>query len=76
LIIKELPTRERMKRIEIAQMNRTIKQMQNKINNMRRGDNYMPNPRMTMPKQRRNPPPENRVRFENTDDPQRPRFPR
>jgi hypothetical protein len=31
----------------------------------------MPNPRMSILEQRRNPPPENRVRFENTDNPQR-----
>jgi hypothetical protein len=67
---------ETKKRIEIAQMNRTIKQMQNEITRLRRGDNYMPNPRMLIPEQRRNPPPENRVRFENIDDPQRPRVPR
>jgi len=33
-------------RIEIAQMNRTIKQMQNEITKLRRGDNYMENPRI------------------------------
>jgi hypothetical protein len=36
----------------------------------------MPNPRMPIPKQRRNPPPEKKVRFDNTDNPQRPRVPR
>jgi hypothetical protein len=36
----------------------------------------MRNPRMFIPEQRRNPPLENKVRFENTDDPQRPRVPR
>jgi hypothetical protein len=40
------------------------------------GDNYMPNPRMPIPEQRRNHPLENRVRFENTDNPQRLRVPR
>jgi hypothetical protein len=36
----------------------------------------MPNPRIPIPKQRRNPPPENRVKFKNTEDPRRPRVPR
>jgi len=36
----------------------------------------MPNPRILILEQRRNPPPKNRVRFKNTDDPQRPRVPR
>jgi hypothetical protein len=69
-------TQETKQRIEIVQMNRTIKQMQNEITRLRRGDNYMPNPRIPIPEQRRNPPPENRVRFENTEDPPRPRVPR
>jgi hypothetical protein len=50
--------------------------MNNEITRLRRGDNYMPNPRMLIPEQRRNPPLENRVRFKNTDDPQRPRVPK
>jgi hypothetical protein len=41
-----------------------------------RGDNYMPNPRMSILEQRRNPPLENRVRFEDTDNPERPRVTR
>jgi len=36
----------------------------------------MPNPRMSILEQRRNPPPENRVRFEDTDNPERPRVAR
>ena len=36
----------------------------------------MPNPRIPIQQKRRNPPQENRVRFENTDNPQRPRVPR
>jgi hypothetical protein len=62
--------------IEIAQMNRTIKQMQNDITRLRRGDNYVENPRMPILEKRRNPPQENRVRFENTDNPQITRVPR
>jgi hypothetical protein len=62
--------------IEIAQMNRTIKQMKNETTRLKRGDNYMPNQKMSIPKQRRNPPPENRVKFENTKDSPRPRVPR
>jgi hypothetical protein len=57
-------------------MNRTIKQMKNKITILIRGDNYMPNPRMPIPDQRNNPPPENRVRFDNTNEPKRPRVSR
>jgi hypothetical protein len=57
-------------------MNKIIKQMKNKITRLRRRDNYIPNPRMPIPEQRRNPPQENRVSFENTNNPQRPRVPR
>jgi hypothetical protein len=69
-------TQETKQRIEIAQMNRTIKQMKNEITRLRRRDNYAANPRIPVPEQRRNPPQENIVRFENTDNPQRPRVPR
>ena len=74
--VDPMVAQETKKRIEIAQMNRTIKQMQNEITRLRRGDNYVVNPRIPIPEQRRNPPQENRVRFENTDNPQRPRVPR
>jgi hypothetical protein len=57
-------------------MNRNIKQMQNEITRQRRGYNYMSNRRIPIPEQRWKPPPENRVRFENTEDPPRPRVPR
>ena len=57
-------------------MNITINQMQNGITKLIRGDNYMSNQRIPIPEKRRNPPQENRVRFENTDNPQRPRVPR
>jgi hypothetical protein len=67
---------ETKQRIEIAQMNRTIRQMQNEITRLRRNDNYIPNPRMSVPEQRRNPPQEKRVRFENVDNQQRQRVPR
>jgi hypothetical protein len=69
-------TQETKQRIEIAQINRTIKQMQNEITILRRGDNYVENPRMSAPEKRRNPPQENGVRFENMDNLQRPRVPR
>jgi hypothetical protein len=49
---------ETKQRIEIAQMNRTIRQMQNEITRLRRNDNYIPNPRMSVQEQRRNPPQE------------------
>jgi hypothetical protein len=35
-----------MQRIEIAEMNRTIRKMKNEITRLRRGDNYVANPRM------------------------------
>jgi hypothetical protein len=35
----------------------------------------MPNPRISIPEQKTNPPPENRVIFENTNDPPRPSVP-
>jgi hypothetical protein len=53
-----MATQETKKRIEIAQMNRTIKQMQNEITKLRRGDNYMENLRILVPEKRRNPPQE------------------
>jgi UTP:GlnB (protein PII) uridylyltransferase len=67
---------ETKQRIEIAQMDRAIKQMQNEITRLIRGYNYMPNPRTSIPEKKRNPPLENRVRFENSNNPQRPRVPR
>jgi hypothetical protein len=66
---------ETKQRIEIAQMNRTIMQMKNEIIRLRRGDNYVANLRMSIQEKRRNPPQENRVRFENMDNPQRQRVP-
>jgi hypothetical protein len=74
--VDPVAAQETKQRIEIAQMNRTIKKMQNKITRLRRGDNYVENPRMSPPEQRRNHPQENRVRFENMDNSQRPRVPR
>jgi hypothetical protein len=74
--VDPVAAQETKQRIEIAQMNRTIKQMQNEITRLRRGDNYVENLRMSVPEKRRNPPQENRVRFENMDNPQRPRVPR
>ena len=54
--VDPVATQETKQRIEIAQMNRTIKQMKNKITRLRRGDNYMPNSRMLILEKRRNPP--------------------
>jgi hypothetical protein len=54
--VDPVAAQETKKRIEIAQMNRTIKQMQNEITRLRRGDNYVANPRMPIPEQRSNPP--------------------
>jgi hypothetical protein len=67
---------ETKQRIEIAQMNRTIKKMQNEITKLRRGDNYVENPRIPIIEQRSNPPQENIVRLENMDNPQISRVPR
>jgi len=67
---------ETKQRIEIAQMNRTIKQMHNEITKLRTGDNYVENPRMPFPDKIMNPPQENIVRFENMGNLQRPRVPR
>jgi hypothetical protein len=50
--------------------------MKNETTKLKRGDNCMPNQKMPIPKQRRNPPLENRVRFENIKDSSRPRVPR
>jgi hypothetical protein len=46
-------------------MNRTIRKMQNEIIRLRRGDNHVVNHRISIQEKRRNPPQENRVRFEN-----------
>jgi hypothetical protein len=69
-------SQEMKQRIEIAQMNITIRQMQNEITRLRRNDNYVLNPRMSAPEQRRNSAPEQRMRFENVDNQQRQRVPR
>jgi hypothetical protein len=74
--VDPVATQETKKRIEIVEMNRSIKQMHNEITRLRRGDNYVENPRMLVPEKRRNPPHENRVRFENMNNPQIPRVPR
>jgi hypothetical protein len=50
--------------------------MKNEITRLRRGDNYVENPRISVQEKRRNPPKENRVMFENTDNQQRQRVPR
>jgi cell division protein FtsB len=47
--VDPVAAQETKQRIEIAQMNRTIKQMKNEINRLRRGDNYVENPRMSIP---------------------------
>ena len=47
--------------------------MQNEITILRRNDNYAPNMRMSVQEKRRNPPQEQRVRFENVDNQQRQR---
>jgi hypothetical protein len=57
-------------------MNRTIRKMRNEITILRRNDNYAPNMRMSVQEKRRNPPQEQRVRFENVDNQQRQRVPR
>jgi len=54
--VDPVEVQETKQRIEIAQMNRTIKKMQNDITKQRRGDNYVENPRMPVLEKRRNPP--------------------
>jgi hypothetical protein len=67
---------ETKQRIEISQINRTIREMKNEITRLRKVYNYVANLRMMVQEQRINPPQENRVRFENTDNQQRQRVPR
>jgi hypothetical protein len=74
--VDPIVAQETKKRIEISQMNRTIKKMKNEITRLRRRDNYVANPRMMVPKKRSNPPQEKKVRFENMDNPKIPRVPR
>jgi hypothetical protein len=69
-------TQETKQRIEIAQMNRTIWKIKNDMTRLIRGDNYVSNSRIPVQEKIRNPPQVNRVRFENTDNPQRPGVPR
>jgi hypothetical protein len=57
-------------------MNRTMRKVQNEITVLRRGDNYVANPRILVQEKIRNPPQENKLRFENTDNQQRQRVPR
>jgi hypothetical protein len=64
-------TQETKQRIEIAQMNRTTRKMQNEIIRLRRGDNHVENQIILIQEKRRNPPQENIVRFENTNNFQR-----
>jgi hypothetical protein len=54
--VDPVATNKTKQRIEIAQMNRTIKQMQKEITILRRKDNYMPYPIIPIPEKRRNPP--------------------
>jgi hypothetical protein len=67
---------ETKQRIEISQMNRTIRKMKNEITRLRRGGNYVENRIMSVQEKRMNPPQENKVRFEKTDNQQRQRVPR
>jgi hypothetical protein len=74
--VDPIVAQETKKIIEIAQMNRTIRKMHNEITKLRKADNYVSNSRMSVQYKRRNPPQENRVRFEKTNNPQRPRVPK
>jgi hypothetical protein len=71
--VDPIAAQETKKRIEIAQTNKTIKQMKNEISTLRRGDNYVANLRMLIPEKRSNHPQENRVSFEDIDNLQRQR---
>jgi hypothetical protein len=66
--VDPITTQETKKRIEIAQMNITIKKIQNEITKLRKGGNYVANLGISIQEQRRNPPQENKLRFENTDN--------
>jgi hypothetical protein len=74
--VDTIAAQETKQRIEIAQMNRTIRKMKNEITRLRRGHNYVENMRMSIQEKRKNPPQENRARFENTNNPQRQRVPK
>jgi hypothetical protein len=74
--IDPVAAQETKQKMEIAQMNKTIRKMQNEIIRLRRNENFMPDSRMPVPEQRRNPAQEQRTRIENTNDQQRQRIPR
>jgi hypothetical protein len=46
--VDAIAAQETKKRIEIAQMNRTIRKMKNEITRLRMGDNYVSNLRMSV----------------------------
>jgi len=62
--VDPVAAQETKQRIEIEQINRTIRKMKNEITKLRRGDNYVANLIMLFQEQRMNLPQENRVRFE------------
>jgi hypothetical protein len=55
--VDPVAAQETKKRIEIAQMNRTIRKMQNEITRLRRGDNYVANPENVGPRTEKEPSP-------------------
>jgi hypothetical protein len=71
--VDPVTAQETKQRIEILQMNRTIRKMQNKITRLKRAGNYVANMIILVQEKRRNPPQENRVR---SDNPQSQRVPR
>jgi hypothetical protein len=71
-------TQEMKQRLEISQMNRTIRQMQNELTRLRRDENFVPtnqNPRILIQEQRRNHVQEQRMR-QYRDEEHRKRAPR
>jgi hypothetical protein len=63
-------------RMEIVQMNRTIRQMKNELTRLRRGENFVLNSRILSQEQRRNPILEKRVRNDEKNEEYRQMTPR
>jgi hypothetical protein len=75
--IDPVAAQETKQKIEIAQMNRTIRQMQNEIIRLRRNENFMLDSRMSSSRtKKKSCSRTKRTRIENTNDQQRQRIPR
>jgi hypothetical protein len=67
---------ETKQRMEITQMNQTIRQMQNELTRLRRNENFSPNPRIPIQEQRRNHVQGQRIGNDGTNEEFRQRAPR